>query len=461
MTTDLTNALATFAVETPGQAIPEAAFEKAEKAIADTIGCILAGSVADVGDPLRAYLDAAEAAGNRPVLGTGRTAPPETAAMINGTFGHALDFDDVLSMMPAHPSTVILPALFACLDGKVPGRRFLAAYILGLEAGAKIGLGIGNGHYRRGWHATGTLAIFSALAALVRLLGLDVATARQAFGLGASMASGLQCNFGTMTKPFHAGWAARNAVAAARLAQSGFSATPTAMEGKNGFFATYGTEQSDMDRCVQGLGNPYTLVEPGLALKKYPCCYALHRPIDAITALRGELGLTADNTESVLCRVAPGALRPLPYDRPKTGLEGKFSMEYTLAAGVLDGVFDLAAYGDAGVARPGIAGLLPRMEKREDPVCFGDDPDPSVRSAGTIGYVEVTARRRDGAEATVRVDKPTGAPEKELTWDDLETKFHDCAAQTGMARDAAAVSFAAWRELRQAADVGALVGALG
>ena len=159
----------------------------------------------------------------------------------------------------------------------------------------------------------------------------------------------------------------------------------------------------------------------------------------------------------MLCRVAPGALRPLPYDRPKTGLEGKFSLEYTLAAGVLDGVFDLAAYADQGVARPAIAELLPRMAKREDPVCFGDDPDPSSRSSGTIGYVEVTARRRDGAEATVRVDKPTGAPEKELSWDDLEAKFHDCAVQTGMARATAAKSFAAWRDLRHAEDINALL----
>lgn len=456
----LTEVLANFTVGTPAAAIPDAAYDKAVKAIVDTVGCILAGSVADVSGPLLRYLGQIEGDGVRPVLATGKTAPAEVAAMINGTFGHALDFDDVLSMMPAHPSTVVLPALFACLPEKTTGQAFLEAYILGVEAGAKIGLGIGNGHYRRGWHATGTLAVFSAVCALARLLGLDVATTRQAFGIAASTASGLRCNFGTMTKPLHAGWASRNAVAAVRLAASGFSASAEAMEAGAGFFSTYGTEQSDMARCVAALGSPYVFLDPGLALKKYPCCYALHRPIDALLQLRQSLALTPENTESVFCRVAPGALRPLPYAAPKTGLEGKFSMEYTLAAGVLDGQFDLAAYSDAGVVRPGIAPLLPRMGKAEDPACLGGETDPGARSSGTIGFVEVTARRRDGAEETVRVDKPVGSPERELGWDDLEAKFHDCAGQAGLASNSAADSFAAWRALRRSPDVGALLAPL-
>jgi 2-methylcitrate dehydratase PrpD len=457
MTMELTEALATFIVETQSSDLPPAAYEKAEKGIVDTIGCILAGSVSDVAPPLLDYLGTSEASGDRPVLGTGRTAPPEIAAMVNGTFGHALDFDDVLSMMPAHPSTVILPALFACLGKQVSGDALIEAYIIGVEAGAKIGLGISNSHYRRGWHATGTLAIFSGIAALCRFLNLDVPATRQAFGIGASMSSGLQCNFGTMTKPFHAGWASRSAVSAVRLAESGFSASAEAMEASSGFFSTYGTEQSDMDRCINGLGKPFVLVEPGLALKKYPCCYALHRPIDGLLDLRDRLSLTSDNTESILCRVAPGALRPLPYDRPVTGLEGKFSMEYTLAVGVLDGRFDLAAFSDDGVRRPEIADLLPRMHKEEDPVCLGDEKDPAARSSGTIGYVEVTATRRDGIAETVRVDKPTGSPERELSWADLEAKYHDCAAQTGMTQDAAAASFSDWRALRHCTDVARLL----
>ena len=274
------------------------------------------------------------------------------------------------------------------------------------------------------------------------------------------MASGLQCNFGTMTKPFHAGWASRSAVSAVRLAEAGFSASATAMEAKSGFFDTYGTDQSDMERCIAGLGQPFVLVEPGLALKKYPCCYALHRPIDGLLDLRERLSLTPETTDTVLCRVAPGALRPLPYDRPVTGLEGKFSMEYTLAAGVLDGRFDLAAFSDDGVTRPAIAEILPRMHKEEDPRCLGGDPDPGARSSGTIGFVEVTATRRDGVSETIRVDKPTGSPERELSWDDLAAKFQDCAAQTGMTPAAAAASFAAWRDLRHCGDVTTLLAPL-
>ena len=176
-----TAAIATFIANTSTRDFPADSLDKAKKAIADTFAVIIAGAGSEVAEPLRKYLAAAQAPGSVPILGTGTTAAPETAALINGTYGHALDYDDVLSIMPAHPSAVIVAALLASMNGKrVSGAAFIEAYIVGVEVGGNIGRGMTNGHYQRGFHATGTLAMFSGVAALAKLHGLDIATTQQA-----------------------------------------------------------------------------------------------------------------------------------------------------------------------------------------------------------------------------------------------------------------------------------------
>jgi 2-methylcitrate dehydratase PrpD len=453
MTVQLTEALIAFIRETPAASIPQEALDKASACIVDTVGCILAGSNSEMLEPLAHYLADSEEAGPHVVAGTSVRTSAARAALANGSFGHALDFDDVLSMMPAHPSTVVLPALFVALREATTGAEILDAYAIGVEVGAKIGLGISNAHYRRGFHATGTLAIFSAVAALCRLMKLDEPVMRAAFGIAASMASGVRCNFGTMTKPFHAGWAAHNAVIAVRLARCGMTAHPSALEAKAGFVEAYGTEQSDMSRTVAALAKPFVFVSPGIALKKYPCIYALHRPIDGLLVLREKLALTPENVDFIECRVAPGVFRPLLSKLPATGLEAKFSMDYVLAVAALDGRYDLAAFEDPAATRPILQGLYPRTRKIEDPRCLGDEQDAKSRSAGTLGFVEVTVRRKDGAQETLRVDKPRGSPEKPLTWDEIREKFLDCAHHAGLPEPAGPKLFEAWRAVATAARI--------
>src|SRR5262245_9168612 len=153
-----TEAIATFLAATSARDFPAAAEDKAKRAIADTFAVILAGAGSEEAEPLLRYAGAGAERGPVAILGTGASAAPETAALVNGTLGHALDYDDVLSMMPAHPSAVILAAVLASLDGRaVTGREFIESYVLGVEVGAKIALGITMGHYHRGFHATGTL----------------------------------------------------------------------------------------------------------------------------------------------------------------------------------------------------------------------------------------------------------------------------------------------------------------
>jgi 2-methylcitrate dehydratase PrpD len=358
-------------------------------------------------------------------------------------------------MMPAHPSAVILAAALASLDGRtVDGRAFIEAYVIGVEVGAKIGLGITMGHYHRGFHATGTLALFSALAALARLHRLDVAATRRAFGIASSMASGLRRNFGTMTKPLHTGLAARSALTALRLAAAGFTAAPDALEAPMGFFAAYGVAESDPDVTVRGLGRPFVIVDPGLALKKFPCCYAVHRAMDGLLALRAKLGFDAGSIERIVCRMPPGVRKVLTYPRPATGLEGKFSLEYPLAAGALDGKYELSTFTDAAVRRPEIRQFYQRIDAVEDDACRANDPQYEKRSIGSRGYVEVEVSLSDGRSDRIRVDKAPGAPARELSWDDLRAKFADCARQARRATgNAAEEAFSSIRKLDQVDDV--------
>ena len=450
-----TAAIATFIANTSTRDFPPDSTEKAKKAIADTFAVIIAGAGSEVAEPLRKYLAAAQAPGTVPILGTGMTAAPETAALINGTYGHALDYDDVLSIMPAHPSAVIIAALLASLDGKrVSGAAFIEAYVVGVEVGGNIGRGMTNGHYQRGFHATGTLAMFSGLAALAKLHGLDIATTQQAFGIASSMASGVRRNFGTMTKPLHTGIAARSALTAHNLAAAGFTAAPDVLEAKAGFFSSYGVAESDPGVAVNALGKPFIVVDPGLALKKFPCCYASHRAIDGLLALRAKLACDATSIEKVVCRMPPGGMHVLTYPRPTTGLEGKFSLHYPLAAAALDGKCTLWTFTDEAVRRREIEALYTRIDAAESPACRGDDPLYETRSSGSKGFVEVELHLRNGKSDKIRVDQAPGSPARELTWNEIHEKFADCARHSQhVAEKAAEEAFETIRKLEQIEDI--------
>ena len=454
-----TATIADFIVKTTSADFPADSEQKAIKVIADTFAVILAGVSSEVAAPLLRYLDHAGESGASPILGTGLTASAETAALINGTYGHSLDYDDVLSMMPAHPSAVILSALLASMNGQVvSGKDFIEAYIIGVEVGGKIGLGMTNDHYQRGYHATGTLALFSGLAALCKLHRLDAATNQQAMGIAGSMSSGLRRNFGTMTKPLHSGLAARSALTAVRLAMAGFTAADDIMEAKAGFFSTYGAPDSDPEVTARGLGKPFVISSPGIAVKKFPCCYATHRPIDGVLTLRERMGFDALSIEKIICRMPPGGMHVLTYPRPVTGLESKFSLPYSIAAAVLDGKFSLWSFSDEAVRRAEIAALYDRIDAHETPTSRGDDPQFDKRSSGSRGFVEVEVLLKDGRRDQLRVDVPPGSPSRELSWEELQAKFMDCARQAPRISTAsAAAAFAAIRDLQAVADIHSIV----
>lgn len=438
----VTQGLAEFVAGTPSGAIPAEAWLQARRAILDTLGVALAGYGEEAATIVGAMVREEGGSGEASVLGHGFRAPPAGAALANGTAAHALDFDDVSASMHGHPSAPLFPALLALGEKLgVSGRDLSEAFVLGFEVECRLGRAIGEAHYALGWHATSTFGSIGAAAGCARLLGLDPERTGHALGIAASLASGLQQNFGTMTKPLHAGWAARNGVVAASLAARGFTADAQALEGSGGFLrAASGDAEVDLGAALSGLGEAWEIVSPGIAVKLYPCCYATHRAIDAALEVRpNAAGVDASRVEVI---VSPGTLIPLIGRPPDNGLEGKFSLAYCVAAALLDGAVALGAFTDEAVRRPEVRALMERIEVREE----GPQMNFPIE-----GIAEVRLATPDG-RLSARVEVPRGDPQRPLSWDDLAAKFRECAG-VGLTRERIGAAVAAIEGLEELGDV--------
>lgn len=455
-----TETLARHIALTKSVAIAPAARQASARILADSVGVTVGGARSDLAEPLSRYLAPHWGKGSCRVLGSRQRTTPEMAALANGAFGAALDFDDVFSSMPAHPSVLVLAVALACAgERRVSGADLMDAHVIGLEVGDRMGKLLTLQHYNQGFHATGTLGIFSAVAALARLQRLTPKQVQTALGLACSMASGLQCNFGTMAKPLLSGLAARSAVQAVRLAVCGLSAADDAIEGKAGFLAAFGSAEHGPDR-LDNWGHSWAICEPGVSLRKFACYNANQRAMQAILELRALLDFDATTLDRLACRMPLGGMQGAIHPIPTTGLQAKFSLQYALAAGVLDGRFGLDTFSDAAVSRPEIASLLQRIDAHESEACRGDDPDFEKRTPGARGFVEVQAWTRDGRSASVRVDIPPGHPRRPLNWDELRDKFIDCARHGGVTSDKAATVFARLQDLENCADLEAALAPL-
>jgi len=414
----ITRKIAEFIVNTKFNDFPTEAIQKASQAIMDCSGVALAGAREPCTEKV---VDWVREIGGRPDAGVPfygfRTSPP-AAALIWGTAAHALDYDDVLTSLVGHPSVTLVPVIFSLgRKSKADGRRALEAYLVGLEVEGKIGRATSLAQYADGWHATSTVGSLGAAAAAAKMIGLDVKQTIMALGIAASMASGLRQNFGTMTKPLHAGMAASNGVTAAMLAARGFTADESILEAEFGFANVFcGSGRYNLNLALQGLGQSWEVLEPGITIKKYPCCAFTHRSIDALLKIRKENQLDAEQVESILCKHDKQGMQVLIHSRPKTGLEGKFSMQYCLAAALMEGKLGLAQFTDAAVADPKTRDLLSR-------VTVEGLPDSKLEAQYSI----VEIRDRNGQVYSCRVDDPRGAPGNPMTWEELICKYRECA----------------------------------
>jgi len=448
-----TEALARFAVEMDGEALAPDVRHAAWRALLDCLGVALAGSVEDVG---RIITEQALSQGGEPeavIWGNGARTSAQHAALANGTAAHALDYDDTNNSIPGHPSVPVLPAALAMGERVgASGAAVLAAFVAGVEAECKLGLYTGQDWYDLGWHPTSVTGVVGAAVAAGRLARLDVDQMRQAIGLAVAQASGIRQNFGTMAKPFHVGRAAQAGVLAVELVRRDFSASSIVLEGPAGFWDVFGHAPGrDPDTFADSLGNPFDLLSPGINFKAYPCCASTHPGIDAALACAG--GLTEPDVRSAVVDVPYTAPLILIHHRPAMPLEARFSLEYTVAAALLDGAVTLTHFNPDAVARPDLQALLRRIDYRV--------PDEWRKGAGELnmGQARIEVRLADGSVRRAQVAAPRGSAANPLSDAQLEAKFLDCAALalgTGGARRALDLV----RDLESLTDVRGLAAAL-
>jgi 2-methylcitrate dehydratase PrpD len=421
--------LAEFVIDTKAADIPRPVLDRARDAIVDTLGVGLAGSKEDVSLIAMQWV---REIGGRPqssVWGTGIKAPVAEAAFANGIFAHALDFDDSLPTLRGHPSAPLVAVCMAVGEAvNASGTDILAAYAIGLEIAGKLGRVLGNEHYLKGWHNTSTVGTFTATAVAARLSKLDTAHLQTAWGLAASQVSGLVRNFGSMTKPFHVGRAARCGVMSAWLAKQGFTANSDIFEGSNNVFETYGAKDSNaLLALVDELGNPWEAATPGNWVKRWPCCYCSHRAIGGLFELMEQHSITAQEITAMHVGFLPGTDAPLISTNPQTGLEGKFSVEYSLAAAAIDGTLTLDSFTDEMVRRPEAQALSHKVRRYpiEDSRVYGLDAHTELAVDTPRGQFKMTVKRTPGS------------PAWPLTQTDRDEKFLDCAGIALGARGAA------------------------
>ena len=422
MSTDLEQGLGDFVAGLDHAVLTEEVLVALKRAVLDCLAVIVGGSGEEVARKVVGLVTREAPDGPASVVGSRRRTSLAGAALANGTMGHALDYDDVSWTMFAHATAPVLPAVLAISEWKGHGGRdLLLAFLAGLEVEMKLGAAAAPVHYEAGWHSTGTLGTFGAAAGAAKALGLDATGVQTALGIAASRASGLRENFGTMTKPLHVGFAARDGLEAALLASLGVTSGGAAIAGSFGFLDVLAPGHGGVDGLLERLGNPFDMVEPGLAYKLYPSCGDTHAGVDAVLSLRGEHGLDPEHIVRVKCGITPLAATNLVHSDPKTPLAAKFSMEYCLAAALVRGRLGLQEFLPDAVVDPAIRSLLERVEVRAHPRLSS----PDEVSICTPAIVEIETA--DGRVLEKGVWTMRGHPENPLSAMELGDKFRACA----------------------------------
>lgn len=424
----LTEQLSDFIANARHRPVPDALLDRVRNGFIDTVGVMLAGQDEPVVQVVRAFVAARPASSQeaRVLMGATRTAARD-AALINATAGHALDYDDVGLM--GHPSVVLVPALLA--EGErlhASGAALLRAYLVGYEVWAEL---IGRDqarHHDKGWHPTAVFGVMAVASAVAALRGLEAGPCRHALGIAASMASGLIANFGSMTKPFHAGQAAAHGIDAVNLAQAGMTAAPDALEHHAGYLAALSPSgQVDRGPMAVDAARPLRFAATGLTVKKYPMCFATHRVLDAMLDLVRDHGLRPDQVRAVRTTVGVTQATMLRNHLPRTGLEAKFSLEFAVAAALVARKVGLAELSDAFVLRPEVQALFPRVQiVTTDTLC---PSEPTLALSDRVVIETTDGECFDSGE----IFETRGGMAAPLTLEDLKIKFMDCTARLGTA----------------------------
>lgn len=415
-----TRAIAEAVVGLRFETLPDAVVEAARRSILDGFANMLAGSQQPLAGPLLAHLSE-WSTGTATIAGHRATADPFSAAFANGIFCHSLDFE-VMWVPPTHPTSPTLPALLALAEARPPvsGRDLITALVASFELQSHLGRCIveTGRQWPHGYHPPGLVGPFGSAAASGRILDLDVGGMVQAFGIAASRAGSLMANTGTMTKSSHCGHAARMGLESALLAHKGYTSAEGIIETRNGFSDAFFDDALDVSSIAPRFGQPFRMVDPGLAMKKYPSQYPTHWSIDAALDIHGQAGFDPSRIATIDVRVGADNESAVTT-RPTTGLAGKFSITYTVAAALLDGRVDIDTFTDERLAASDLQRLLPVV---------AITLDPDIRAMDfSAAWSEVTVTSDDGHTFVARVDRPLGIWDNPLPWDGWVDKYRSCA----------------------------------
>ena len=429
----LTREAGAFVAAIDAASLPPEAFDVARLGFADTVACILAGRSEPVTRIVAGYVATAFAAGDVPALMGAMTTTAEGAAMIDATAAHALDFDDYA--FSNHVSAVLVPTALAAAQGAPDpsGARMVAAYVAGYEVWAQLMTREPDHLHSKGWHPTAVHGPVAAAACAAVMRGLDAEAATNALALAASHAGGLMANFGTMTKPYHAGRAAEGGLRAVALTEAGLTAQPVALESPVGLLSALSPEgRVDLARPAN-LGRVWAIAKHAINIKKYPTVGASQRCIDAILSMDGRAALAA-NPEAIVeivPRISVKHAAVMPFTDPKSPAEAKFSLPFACATALLYGRVGLAELTEAALADPVLRGLMAKVR-----VDAHEDYDPNYSVAAVFDVVSITTA--DGqTRTTPEIRRATGHADAPLSRAQHWQKFADSAAAGSLDADAA------------------------
>jgi 2-methylcitrate dehydratase PrpD len=426
----VTDYVAAFVNGTSSADIPKDVAHLGKRSVLDGIGLALAGAASHQGRLARTYLENLGIGNDNgsTVIGSTLRLPARFAAFANGLAIHADDYDDTQLAVAkdrvygllTHPTAPALPPALALAEReRRSGLDMMLAYQVGVEVECKIAEAIAPRHYQHGFHSTATCGSIGAAAGAAKLLGLDRETTRRALSIGATQAGGLRENFGTMTKPFHAGRAAENGVVAAEIAALGFTASPNGLEADRGFFRAAGGG-FDVNAIQGKLGDPWTFHSPGVSIKPHPSGSLTHPGMGAML----ELIRKHDIKPGQVKRVAVGTNHNMPnaliHHQPKNELQAKFSMEFCMAILLLERKGGLQEFTDEVVNRADVQAMIRKVN-------FGVHPEAEAAGFDKMTTI-IEVELADGKVLKTQADFGKGSPANPMSDAELSDKFRECAA---------------------------------
>jgi 2-methylcitrate dehydratase PrpD len=417
----LSERIADFVVGFDLERAPQPLVGIAETAFVDTVGVMLAGSCEPAARKVAEVVAVQGAAPKATVIGRRLRTSPDSAALANGTATQALDYD--LSFMIGQSSAALIPSLLplAETNGASP-RDLIAAFVVGIEVCGTLAKCFPTLSSAGGWHGTGVIGTIGAAAALARLARMPVDAIPGTIGIAASMASAVSVNFGTMTKPLHAGLAARNGLTAVFLGRTGFTGSKEGLEGNHGFFPCFAQGLPWTTGPFDDLGRNYRLIDPGYKIKPFPCGGLMHCSIEAALTIRNEHDPAIDDISRIRLGVSPHAHDRAIDAYPWSEDSSRFSLRYMVAYALVHGALPLTAFTEEGYDDERVRALAGRCET------VVDDEFKSLTGSG-YSPGRVTMTMADGTQLEKVVYIPTGARETPMSAEKVREKFLSCATR--------------------------------